>query len=265
LKLRGVGWHEVGRHFLGVVVIEIIHGRDAGGVAEAGETIVKMEQVDVVPAADILSIPRKAAEFCAGRVKVGSRVTRVGVEKVDAGGEFAGLIDYVVELAAGGAVDEGAKVRLDCGERLAFGQGEAESQFSTPDVGGGIMFFALLVGSDPIPTRGNLTKPQAATSGKVGIIRLKEAFPIVSLPGSLETSESSAPVATMQKQISFETRQIARRYAVGVSVRAEVGEELFQSRSFWEGRAYYYKKLFPSDPCFVLRNILWLRLAGFQK
>jgi hypothetical protein len=93
------------------MIIEIIHGWNAGGVAEAGEAVVEVEQVGDVGVVDILPMPRGTAKLDASRVEFGSGVAPMGIEKVHAGGELADFIEYVIALEAGSAVDIGAQVR----------------------------------------------------------------------------------------------------------------------------------------------------------
>jgi len=110
-KLSGVGWYEAVRHLLGLPVIEIIHGRDAGGMAEASEAIVEVQQVRSVAVVDILPVLGGAAELGTGWVEVGSGVACVDIKKMYTGNKFANLIAYFVALAAGSTVDECAQVR----------------------------------------------------------------------------------------------------------------------------------------------------------
>ncbi|MEA2603067.1 MAG: hypothetical protein QOF89_4059 [Acidobacteriota bacterium] len=69
-----------------------------------------MEQVGVVSAVNTLPVTGRAAELGAAGVKVGSGVTRVGIEEVDAGDESGELIGYVGALEASCAVCVGTQV-----------------------------------------------------------------------------------------------------------------------------------------------------------
>ncbi|HBL29812.1 MAG TPA: hypothetical protein DD490_23495 [Acidobacteria bacterium] len=110
LKLSEVCWYEAGRHLLGLIVIKIIHGRNAGDVAEAGEPVVEVEQVGVVAAVDNLPVSGCLPELGAAWVKVGSRVARIGIEKVGAGDQLTYNVGGIGALDTGCAVSVSAQI-----------------------------------------------------------------------------------------------------------------------------------------------------------